>query len=190
MIRSRIVGKALALSILLALGLPFALAIPEVIQKYRDGQSELADAVDRFDKIRAIANFDADKLSLDDHGAGLERVVLGLEPQAVLVARLLARLREAASQQGVEILQASDLLPTDVHPGLKKIGTRLQVVGLYGGLLEFFRQIGESTPMLIVENIEIHSAEAEGNPIQVEPPLTAALDVWGLVPDAPAAQPQ
>jgi Type II secretion system (T2SS), protein M subtype b len=181
---SWIFGKIIALAILLVMVLPSAIAVRAGMGKFQDLQVEMSDSVDRFDKVRSIASFDVGRLSAEGGSDMLEPLFLGQEPPAILVAKLQAKLREVATQQGVEIVQASDLVPAEVQPGLQKIGTRLQVVGLYSGVLELFRQIGQSTPMLLVENVEFHSAFAEDNALQSEPPLTVMLDVWGLVPVA------
>jgi hypothetical protein len=179
---SRIHHKLAAIVVAILFAVPILLGGFAVLQESRDLQTEWTDQIEQFDKIRSIANFDVSKMASEKNGAAIDTLVLGHEPTAILVAKLQAQLREVATQHGVDILQASDLTPIDIHVGLQKIGTRLEIVGPYQGMLELFRQIDQTTPLLLVENVELHSSFAEGNALQAEPPLSATIDVWGLAP--------
>jgi Type II secretion system (T2SS), protein M subtype b len=179
---SRIHHKLAAIVVAILFAVPILLGGFAVLQESRDLQTEWTDQIEQFDKIRSIANFDVSKMASEKNGAAIDTLVLGHEPTAILVAKLQAQLREVATQHGVDILQASDLTPIDIHVGLQKIGTRLEIVGPYQGMLELFRQIDQTTPLLLVANVELHSSFAEGNALQAEPPLSATIDVWGLAP--------
>jgi Type II secretion system (T2SS), protein M subtype b len=179
---SRIHHKLAAIVVAILFAVPILLGGFAVLQESRDLQTEWTDQIEQFDKIRSIANFDVTKMASEKNGAAIDTLVLGHEPTAILVAKLQAQLREVATQHGVDILQASDLTPIAIHEGLQKIGTRLEIVGPYQGMIELFRQIDQVTPLLLVENVELHSSFAEGNALQAEPPLSATIDVWGLAP--------
>jgi Type II secretion system (T2SS), protein M subtype b len=133
---------------------------------------------ERYDRLRAIANFKG--TIARQSPASVASFFLSEGPPAVLSANLQAKLRDIATERGVEILQASDIQETELRPGLNKLGVRVQLVGPLKGIVGVVEEIEKQRPWLFADNVEFHSGYADGIPAEVEPSVTLAADVWGL----------
>jgi Type II secretion system (T2SS), protein M subtype b len=171
--------KCLALA-LFGLGLlPVLLAGTWFRGTYRDGEEERQVLLERFDRTRAIAAYVADAEGAPDADAAHKLFIAAGTP-AVIAAELQARLRGIAAENGVDVLQASDL-KADEQDGLARLGIRLEMSGPAAGIHAVLEQIDLSVPWLFAGNLLIRSGYADGQGQQFEPPLSIALDVYGVM---------
>jgi hypothetical protein len=176
--------KCAALALLLLFLAPLFAAGFWTLAAYRNGESERQDMLDRFDRLRAVVAFGKDA---PKSAATLDvgRYLLGSGPPAVLSAGLQSRLREIAAQQGVEVLQASDLKPRQAE-GLTALGITVEMSGPAQGIHAVLQQLELSVPWLFIGKLQIRSGYTEGVSPDPEPPLVAVLDTWGLAATPPS----
>jgi Type II secretion system (T2SS), protein M subtype b len=168
------------LLMLLALA-PIALAGWFMWTSYGSKAEETAEMADRYDRLRSIAAFNPDKLLATGSENPVSKYFLGEGTPAILTASLQAKIRELAGQQGVEVVQASELsLPVE-DAAISKLGIRLEMSGPAKGILAILSGIEASEPWLFVGNVQLRSGFAEGVDESAEPPMTIGMDVWGVI---------
>jgi hypothetical protein len=181
MLQSRLLNKLLAVVIGLLLLAPIGGAATYFTFVWSNNAEAIQDELDKYDRFRSVAAYDPAKLLVSTSEADLSRYFLGAGSPAVVSASLQARLRELAQQRRVEIIQASDLKSEQITPELMKLGVRLELSGPFHGVHDVLQQIEASVPWLFVDNVQIRSGFFEAVAQPIEPPMSASLDVWGVV---------
>ena len=172
--------KCLAVALLAAILLPLIAGGTWLHRMYAEGEDERRVLLERFDRARGIVAY----VATDSHPQQADQAVnlfLGDGTPAVVTADLQSRLREIASLHGVDVLQASDLKP-EVSDGIAKLGIRLELHGPAAGVHALLEEINKSVPWLFADEFQIASGYTDGQVQQFEPPLSIALDVYGLRP--------
>lgn len=181
-ILSRFVALALCLGLLGTIALGIAI--------YTGKSRDLADAAEldlqKYDRFRSVVGYDASALEAAANG-NKAMMMLGNEPRSVITSSMQSRLRDMASALAVEVLQASELKPVELMPGLTKIGIRVDMVGPERGIHGIIVQIEASTPWLFLENVQLRSGYATSP--EVEPALSLSTDIWGVI-TAPQTEPK
>lgn len=184
MLRSA-VDKIVGLSLLLLTIAPFALVSWFVWTSYLDRTDETIGLGERYDRLRAIAAFNPDSLLARGAENPVSKYFLGEGTPAILTATLQAKVREMAGQNGVEVVQASELSFAADEAAISKLGIRLEMSGPASGILAILLEIENAVPWLFVGNVQLRSGYAEGLEQGPEPAMAIGMDVWGVISKAP-----
>jgi general secretion pathway protein M len=101
---------------------------------------------------------------------------------AIAAADLESRIDALASSVGATI-GSTEALPAETRGGYRRIGLRLALSGSYETLIKLIARIEESTPPLIVDNLQIHGVlRRPGLPSGSgeDAALDAGFDVFGF----------
>jgi general secretion pathway protein M len=175
-------GRALALSVLcILIGLAYAALVAPLIDLYRSGEAALADRqllVPKLDRLAAeVPSLRARLAALQAAGTGNE-ITLDGATDALASANLQNRLEQIAAANGVTIASTEAIAAEDRGP-YRRIGLRLAVNGRYEAIVKLLAAIQESSPPLVLADLQIHglfrTVEA-----RMSYPLETRFEVYGL----------
>ncbi|NJO36216.1 MAG: hypothetical protein HC869_27375 [Rhodospirillales bacterium] len=152
-----LLNKLAALFFLALMFVPFLAAAAIVRGTYQSNAEIIAELQDNYDRLRSIASFDVKSLAQSADRQDMKQLYLGAGATAVLTSELQARLRGFAGQRSVEIMQASELEPSELDGGLTKLGVKLELSGPAKGVHGLLQKVDQSIPWLFADNVQIRS---------------------------------
>ena len=128
---------------------------------YRGNERAITERLASFDRLRSIAVF-ARTLGAarpEETSKPYAAWYLGIGTPAIMTARLQQRLRQSAAENGVEIVQVSDLAPKQIDR-ITYLGVRVEMSGPAAGFHRMFAAFETSLPLLFVDGLRMRANAA------------------------------
>jgi Type II secretion system (T2SS), protein M subtype b len=171
-------SKLLALLLVLLVLTPVTFVGHQIWEVLREQPMSLAAAQDQLQRLEAAASTVPSSEEREVIRTFSGRYLLGKGPPAVLAAAMQERLRNIAKLRGITILRASEIVAEPL-PTLSKVGLKLDMSGPELAILAFAEDVDRLEPWLRVEAAALRSGFIDTSPQQVEPLMTASLEIWG-----------
>jgi general secretion pathway protein M len=158
-------GRLLAVAILLAAALIVWLGVVSpLVGFYQDRAAELAQRralAERMTAIHALLPRLKAEAAKRADPAGPPSLLLDGRSDALAAASLEERLTKAATSTGMVLLSAEGA-PVENVGAVRRIGLKLNVSGKFSSLVGFLDRIDQSTPPLLVDELQIQGLPYQG----------------------------
>lgn len=158
-------GRLLAVAILLVAGLIVWLGVVSpLVGFYQDRAQELAQRralADRMIAIHALLPRLKAQAATRADPAGPPSLLLDGRSDALAAASLQERLTKAATATGIVLLSAEGAPVVNVG-AVRRIGLKINVSGKFASLVGFLERIDQSTPPLLVDELQIQGLPYQG----------------------------
>ncbi len=176
-------GKALALGILLLLGLGLyvALAAPllSLFQAREARLDEMRGLIRRLERGAAEAPALERELTALRAKGDISSLTLVAASDAVAAAGLQSTLSALAEAKGSR-LASTEYLATQAEGQFRRVGVRVALTGDLAILTAMLAGIETARPPLFIDNLEIHSSQAGSAAGGGQTSLAIAMDVYGF----------
>ncbi|APH57603.1 General secretion pathway protein M [Granulibacter bethesdensis] len=190
-------GQLCALGLaLLAVGMTWLGIISPLLGWYAARQYRIEDRTTLLAHMQgAVASLPAlqQTRTLMQRGNAANTVLLQSPNDAANAAQIQEALRALSQQTGVSLLSA-ETLPADTLGAYRKISLRLSVRGSWPALIALIAGLGEASPQIIADEIQMHASIAgaiKPDDIGYSPPIDMTMTVSALAvaPSSHQAQP-
>lgn len=182
-------GQLLAAGLLfLALGSIYFLAVAPLIDLYQQREARIEDGLILLPRLQAVA---AELPALRSQVARLRtaartrKVTLEGASDAIASANLQSRIEALATSAGATI-GSTESLPAETRDSYRRIGLRFALNGPYETLVRLLAKLQESTPPLVVDNLQVHGVLRRPGLPQAgvaDVGLDAGIDIYGFRSD-------
>lgn len=174
-------GQALALALLLAVcAAAWQVVAAPLLDLYADRAEALAqrEAVAR--RMAQVAGSLPELQRQEAHPAAAgpaSAALLGGASDAVAGAALQQLVQDMAKRAGAT-LSSTETLPAEAAGRHRRIAVRVSVSAPWPALVRMLQLIGEASPTMLVDDVQLHGGRAFGT--ADEPPMDATLTVLGF----------
>ena len=182
-------GQLLAAGLLfLALGSVYFLAVAPLFDLYQQREARIEDGLILLPRLQAVA---AELPALRSQVARLRtaartrKVTLEGASDAIASANLQSRIEALATSAGATI-GSTESLPAETRDSYRRIGLRFALNGPYETLVRLLAKLQESTPPLVVDNLQVHGVLRRPGLPQAgvaDVGLDAGIDIYGFRSD-------
>jgi general secretion pathway protein M len=169
----------------LVLGSIYFLAVAPLVDHYQQREARIEDALILLPRLQAVA---AELPALRSQVARLRtaartrKVTLEGASDAIASANLQSRIEALATSAGATI-GSTESLPAETRDSYRRIGLRFALNGTYETLVRLLAKLQESTPPLVVDNLQVHGVlRRPGLPQagMADVGLDAGIDIYGF----------
>jgi general secretion pathway protein M len=170
---------------LLVLGSIYFLAVAPLVELYQERAARIEDSRILLPRLQVVA---AQLPALRAQMARLRaaartrKVTLEGVSDAIASANLQSRIEALATSVGASIA-STESLPAETRDGYRRIGLRFSLNGPYETLVRLLVQLQQTTPPLIVDNLQVHGVLRRPGLPQTgtgDIGLDAGIDVYGF----------
>jgi general secretion pathway protein M len=182
-------GQLLAAGLLfLVLGSIYFLAVAPLVDLYQQREARIEDGLILLPRLQAVA---AELPALRSQVARLRtaartrKVTLEGASDAIASANLQSRIEALATSAGATI-GSTESLPAETRDSYRRIGLRFALNGPYETLVRLLAKLQESTPPLVVDNLQVHGVLRRPGLPQAgtaDIGLDAGIDIYGFRSD-------
>jgi general secretion pathway protein M len=178
--------------LLLVVGSLYFLGVAPLADLYQQRAARIEDGRMLLPRLQAVAaglpglRAEAERLRA---AARVRKVTLDGASDAIASATLQNRIEGLAASVGATI-GSTESLPVEVRDGYRRIGLRFALNGPYENLVRLLAKLDETTPPLVVDNLQIHGVLRRPGlpqPGGGETALDAGIDVFGFRSDSKTA---
>lgn len=171
--------------LLTLLAILYLLVVAPLVGLYQERQTRLEDGRALLPRLQAVA---AGLPGLRAHlgelraAARVRKVTLDGASDAVASANLQSRIEAIATSVGATI-GSTESLPVETRDGYRRIGLRFALNGPYETLIKLLAQLEQTTPPLVVDNLQVHGVLRRPGLPQTDTgdiSLDAGIDVVGF----------